>query len=119
MYRVQRTRKTAPGIPLGAVYIGRPTIYGNPFVIGSKYNGEIITRQKALEMYYEHLKKMAKENTQHFLKLISDIENKNLCCWCSLTEQCHGDILILISQNIGTIISSNFEIWPDFGYNCG
>ncbi|MCV7359179.1 DUF4326 domain-containing protein [Mycolicibacterium fluoranthenivorans] len=36
--RVQRKRRAGEaGIPAGAVYVGRPTVFGNPFKVGADY----------------------------------------------------------------------------------
>ena len=43
-------------MPANAIYVGRPTVWGNPYVVGSKLmNGETLTAEKAVELYQQHL----------------------------------------------------------------
>jgi hypothetical protein len=38
-----------------AIYVGRPTVWGNPYVVGSELmNGETLTVEKAVELYEQH-----------------------------------------------------------------
>jgi hypothetical protein len=73
--------------PEGAVYIGRPSIWGNPYVIGR--DG---TRDEVVSLYAKWLKKaLAKqEMLDEFLELAS---SPGLVCFC-LPKRCHGNALI-------------------------
>jgi Domain of unknown function (DUF4326) len=43
-------------MPANAIYVGRPTVWGNPYVVGSKLmNGETLTAETAVELYEQHL----------------------------------------------------------------
>ncbi len=69
------------------VYIGRPSKWGNPFVIG-----EDGSRKEVIEKYKKYiLEKFTKEQIQEELK------GKILGCWCSPLD-CHGDILSEIAN---------------------
>lgn len=64
------------------VYIGRPSKWGNPFVIGADgTRGEVIAKYEAWA-----LKKGLKEQAQR------ELRGKVLGCWCS-PMPCHGDVL--------------------------
>jgi hypothetical protein len=74
------------------VYIGRGSIWGNPFVIGpdgtreevcAKYLGYLLGNQKLLD-------------SLHLLK------GKRLGCFCA-PKLCHGDILIHVMRQRGVI----------------
>lgn len=84
-------RKT-DNIPEDAVYIGRPSIFGNPFVIG--IDG---TRSDVIEKYRRHLA----INTELRNKVIKELKGKDLVCWCS-PKPCHGDVLLEIA-NTGNV----------------
>lgn len=75
-------------IPKDAVYIGRPTIWGNPFVIG--IDG---TREEVIAKYEERIKEQPplKGHIKHVLK------GKDLVCFCAPLP-CHGDILLKIAN---------------------
>lgn len=64
------------------VYIGRPSIWGNPFIIGD--HG---TRAEVIEKYRQHIL-----NSPELLKLIPTLKDKVLGCWCK-PDACHGDVL--------------------------
>ena len=75
-------------IPVDAVYIGRPSKFGNPFVIGkdgdrdqviAKYRDWIATKPELIEAAKTKLK------------------GKDLVCFCS-PKSCHGDVLVVIAN---------------------
>ena len=111
MKRVQRQRNKKPGMPECAVYVGRPTKWGNPFVLSSKgYE----TPRRAVGAYYEHLKEFAQTAPGPFKTFIEPLRGKDLACWCKDCDLCHADALIAILES-GTDNVSDTESWPDFG----
>jgi len=65
------------------VYIGRPSKWGNPFVIGK--DG---TREEVVEKYREWILQQP-----DLLKDLHELKDKVLACWCA-PNACHGDVLI-------------------------
>lgn len=65
------------------VYLGRPSKWGNPFVIGK--DG---TREEVIEKYENYLL-----SNQELLDSLPELEGKTLGCWCK-PAACHGDVLI-------------------------
>lgn len=67
------------------IYIGRPSRWGNPFVIDN-----IITRDQALRMFHDwwwnERQRPLRDAARKLLK------GKRLACWCA-PERCHGDII--------------------------
>ena len=54
--RIQRSRSKGWKMPANAIYVARPTLWGNPYVVGSELmNGETLTAEKAVELYEQHL----------------------------------------------------------------
>ncbi len=76
-------------IPEDAVYIGRPSIFGNPYIVG--IDG---SRTEVIEKYRRYLAL----NTSLREEVIKQLKGKDLVCWCS-PKQCHGDVLIDIANN--------------------
>lgn len=70
-------------IPVNAVYIGRPSIWGNPFVIGK--DG---TREEVIEKYEKWL--LGQPN---LLSQLYTLRDKDLVCYCS-PKLCHGNVLL-------------------------
>lgn len=68
------------------VYIGRPTIYGNPFTIGKDGN-----RKEVIEKYRVWFYKQLDTNII-FKKEVDKLKGKILACWCK-PQDCHGDII--------------------------
>ena len=70
------------GIPSGAVYIGRPSPWGNPFHIGK--DG---TRAEVVEKFRQYLNK----KPELVQKAKRELAGKSLICWCAPLA-CHGDV---------------------------
>lgn len=69
------------------VMISRPSIWGNPFIIGK--DG---TRKEVIEKYEVYLR-----NNQELMDKILELDGKVLECWCSPLP-CHGDIILKIIE---------------------
>ena len=65
------------------VFIGRPTKWGNPFVIG--HDG--MTRSDVIEKYEEYLL-----GNRELMNDLHELKGKVIGCFCS-PEACHGDVL--------------------------
>jgi len=65
------------------VYIGRPSQWGNPFVIGKHGS-----RKDVIEKYRRWLLKQPE-----LLAKLPELKGKVLGCWCSPLP-CHGQVLI-------------------------
>lgn len=80
--------KNSDTIPESAVYIGRPSKFGNPFVVG-----EHGTRKTVIRKY----KKWLAEQPSLVADIRKELRGKDLVCWCyPLT--CHGDILLTVAN---------------------
>lgn len=84
----QVLNKHRDSIPDTAVYIGRPSKYGNPFIIGrdgdrdtviAKYEAWIATQPALLAVIKRELR------------------GKDLVCWCA-PHACHGEVLLQIAN---------------------
>jgi hypothetical protein len=78
--------KKTDNIPPDAVYVGRPSKWGNPFKIGK--DG---TREEVIEKYSFWVK--CNRDPLEFREL----RGKDLVCWCSPLP-CHGDVLLEIAN---------------------
>lgn len=73
------------------VYIGRPTKWGNPFLITPA-----LTRAMAIEKYREHI--LA---SPVLMSALPELRGKTLGCWCKPLP-CHGDVLTQLIQEQGS-----------------
>ena len=116
--RIQRRRTRGWTKPEGAVYVGRPSIYGNPFSVPlcgrersirafreavlcgfdpSMFHD--LTNDQFHEMYKSYRQWQARTgvNFIHFVR--EDLRGKDLMCWCRLDEACHADVLLEIANS--------------------
>jgi len=70
------------------VFIGRPSIWGNPFKVG-----EDGTRAEVIQKYREWIL-----NNPRLLGKLHEIRGKVLGCWCKPYE-CHGSVLADLADN--------------------
>lgn len=125
--RIQRKRTKGWKMPEGAVYVGRGSIWGNPFVVGEpsgifdgKYGRPLglrdqveilipsLSLDQAIEFYRNavtgYLKPEMYPAGHHFSdKLrphasIDMLRGKNLMCWCPLDKPCHADVLLELAN---------------------
>lgn len=75
------------------IYIGRPSLLGNPFVIGK--DGD---RAKVIEKYRIWLWAQVKARGAVFeelvrIKKLAERQDVHLVCWCRPELSCHGDVV--------------------------
>ena len=76
------------GVKTNVVYIGRPSKWGNPFVIGKDGS-----RAEVIEKYREWIK----SQPALIEAARNELAGKNLMCFCS-PQACHGDVLLEIAN---------------------
>ena len=74
----------------GAVYIGRGSSFGNPFVIGKDGDRDAVCDK------YEA---MLLQNTELFSLVKTELKGKDLVCFCA-PKRCHGDTLLRIANEV-------------------
>ena len=83
--RIQRKRTKDWKMPVNAIYVGRPTRWGNPFA--DQDNAELVRQFR-----YNCL-------TPEFICSVrSELKGKDLACWCPLDQPCHADVLLKIAN---------------------
>ena len=71
-----------------AVYIGRPSRWGNPFVVGK--HGQ---RGECVELYREWLYTQPELMEQ----MKQELRGKDLVCFCA-PKSCHGDVILEVAN---------------------
>ena len=74
------------------VYIGRPSVWGNPFKIDK--DG---TRAEVIKKYEAYIR-----SNNQLLVLLPSLKGKKLGCWC-YPKFCHGDVLIKLINELCNI----------------
>lgn len=89
--------KRTDEIPPDAIYVGRPSVYGNPIRIGGR-----ITRQDAVLGFKVYAEERLKKEP-HWL---DGLEGKDLVCWCHTWNgkgtnplYCHADVLLELANS--------------------
>ena len=81
--------KRDPNVPAGAVYVGRPTKWGNPFKIDAEHPREQVIAQYRDWLGYNALALQ--------LAAKRELRGKDLVCWCAPLP-CHADVLLEIAN---------------------
>lgn len=109
--RLQCRRTKGWRKPEGAVYVGRPSWWGNPYrarldhgrpVVELCLRGEWVVvsakatldqaKRYAVRLFREGLTEAQKAEARHVLR------GHDLMCWCKPGEPCHGDVLLEIAN---------------------
>lgn len=77
----------ARNAPKTAVYVGRPSKWGNPFHIGP--HG---TREQVIERYRSWIK-----FHPTLMKELDELKGRDLMCYCA-PEACHADVLLELAN---------------------
>jgi hypothetical protein len=85
--------KRTDEIPDGAVYVGRPSKWGNPYAIGRQGN-----RQEVIFKYREWIQTMVSLGKRD----LSELRGKDLVCWCKPLP-CHADVLLELANREVTV----------------
>lgn len=121
--RIQRRRTRGWQAPLDAqgrkpVYVGRPTLYGNPFQVARVAGGlwvvfvdaangvtgrevaivssERVARQTAVDEFRAMLRTPGGAEQVEFFA--QRLHGRDLMCWCPESMPCHADVLLSIAN---------------------
>lgn len=108
--RIQRSRRKGAPLPAGAIYVGRPTHWGNPF------QGRGVSHARSVILHGEWLKGQVGALTLERLKFspgeidaldrlrirvltqLHTLAGHDLACWCPLSsEWCHAETLLQLA----------------------
>lgn len=111
--RIQLRRTKGWRKPDNVIVVSRPTIYGNPFTVGSWYaevDGvpypvrfpdrhpgpvfEVGTVDEAVDLYRRRL--LADAVLLDLVRRV--LAGHDVGCWCPLDQPCHGDVLLEIAN---------------------
>lgn len=87
--------KRTNGVPAGAVYVGRPTKWGNPYThleygLGAH---KVASRDEAVDAYEQALLRKFERDPDAKRRLQEELRGKDLVCWCA-PQRCHADVLL-------------------------
>jgi len=86
--RVLNARKVGKFVE-GAVYVGRPSKWGNPYEIG-----EDGTREEVIAKFEDAIR----SSPRMMEEARRELRGKDLICWCH-PSPCHGEVLLKIANS--------------------
>jgi hypothetical protein len=90
MRRIQRQRTRGWRMPAQTVYVGRPSRWGNPYVVGRDGTAEECVEKFIAD--HEH-------DEAYLARLRRELGGKSLACWCPEDAlYCHADVLLVWAQ---------------------
>jgi len=102
--RIQRKRTKGWKMPDGAVYVGRPTEWGNPFRVDSCESREVAVAnyRRWIEARDADLRRTGKKffDGPYSVTVRMSLRDKDLACWCPLDQPCHADVLLEIANKV-------------------
>lgn len=107
-HRIQRRRTKGWRMPAGTVYVGRPSIFGNPFG-GSPpdavaaYREWLLSGLEGRPAHTGHYVGAVDAQAGYpwrtaILEALPRLRGKNLACWCPLSSPCHADVLLELAN---------------------
>lgn len=81
--------------PEDAVYVGRPSPYGNPYRVS-----DARTRENAVEQYRMWIYAPRQRPLRELIR--RELRDKDLVCWCA-PSACHADVILEIANGDGDV----------------
>lgn len=121
--RIQRRRARGWKMPAHAKYVGRGSLYGNPFRVARsarelEEGGDLVVASpaEAVERFREWI-----GHTREG-RFVAECAARNLwgvdlACWCKLDQPCHADVLLEIANPRGEREFENryYRMWDRDG----
>jgi hypothetical protein len=91
--------KKVDGVPVNAIYVGRPTKWGNPF---SHFNGTLAmyrtnSLKESIDQYKIWIDNILEKDPSALQRLQKELKGKDLVCWCA-PKACHADYLLYLAN---------------------
>lgn len=90
--RIQRSRRKGWRAPESAVYVGRPTCWGNP------YERDDLGSSELLVALYRDWIASDSRSAAVARRRLPELRGKDLMCWCAAGEHCHADVLLELAN---------------------
>ena len=97
--RIQRKRTKGWKMPPNTIYVGRPSLWGNPWSTKSS------SAEEAVDLFRHWFEVATIDSTaadgrrgsKKALAILT-LKGKNLACWCPIGSPCHADVLLEIAN---------------------
>jgi len=92
--RIQRQRTKGWRMPEGAIYVGRPSKWGNWLVVDRTY----LTKAEAHRKTVGGFREISRWDPHILAEWLEPLRGRNLVCWCPLDQPCHADVLLELAN---------------------
>ena len=114
--RIQRQRTKGWRMPEGAVYVGRPAWWSNPFTVkefgwlrsvilfsnglSGYWNPSLFSTDESDDLVGEayRLHEWMRLAGRRAAAVVADLRGRDLACWCPLDQPCHADVLLELAN---------------------
>lgn len=100
--RIQRKRTKVWRMPEGAIYVGRPSVYGNPWTLADASHITGPDRaQWVVDRYERELHERGGCGEDDFVtigQIREALTGRDLACWCAPDRPCHADVLLRVAN---------------------
>lgn len=83
-------------ISKGAVYVGRPSKWGNPFKVNDPLLPHGLSKVGKYQLVVDEYRKYLL-SSRELMKALPELKGKDLVCWCSPLP-CHADVLLELAN---------------------
>ena len=83
--RIYRQRRKGWRMPEGAVYVGRPTPWGNPYSMSKNCDEACV-----VQLFKGWMDFQLRQNREW----LEPLRGHDLVCWCPLYRPCHADAIL-------------------------
>jgi hypothetical protein len=93
-------------MPEGVIYVGRPSKWGNPFIVDElgieesvRMYAECILNNAMVYVYIDEIEASVQfDRFKWMAENLEQLRGKNLACWCPPSSPCHADILLKLAN---------------------
>lgn len=108
--RVQRKRTKGWKMPDGAVYVGRPTRFGNPFKVGQDGSHDqcvalhrgwltgTLPDHEIRQLFPRIAEWLINMRHPRLGAILRELPDKSVACFCPLDHSCHADVLLELAN---------------------
>ena len=117
--RIQRKRTKGWRMPEGAIYVGRPSRWGNWYRVGETYmwlpdlgwpiptwrepgpvgdTAAVVKRCASVLQSIDWYRAWVEQSGQAKRLDLAPLQGHDLACWCPLDQPCHADVLLELAN---------------------
>lgn len=111
--RIQRRRTKGWRMPENTVYVGRGSVFGNPFTMAGCRDAGYVGSDEAISARCVEAFRVwiatpywrdnwdgpeSEAARKALLDRLPSLRGKNLACWCPLGQPCHADVLLELAN---------------------